>query len=239
MTSIKKVPNGNYWYRKGKKWVDTRIIVKLPPPIPKTKNLVVVCEPFVQLPTMPNVDMKNCFHVSDKFLAVIRKGPVSKRTKMGNAYIFGPLFKGYSDYGIVENDAGTIGMVLYSPRMRDFTKKETDILDPVIHDSKKFVKAAHEMGRDVLFNGEIVGGDLTCMIFIHQNSRNEVDGLILENYCMFPLYEHFIRYEFNIEPSPIYTLEFRKQVAKLQKGEVMARLISSGIEKAIANKSKS
>ena len=225
--TIKTGTNGNFFFLKNKKWVDTRIIAKKHNPIPKTANLICVCEPFVGLPLTKKIDPTHCFHVSDKFLAILRKSPVAKKTKMGNAYIFGPLFKGYSDYGYVYNDIGTIGIALYKPNTLDFTRLERDILEPLTHDSKKFTKAAREMGRDVLFNGEILGGDLGCLIFIHQDSRGEVDGLILENYFIFPLLEHVIREKVLTEPDVVHTLKFRKTLAGLPKGTALQRVMVS------------
>ena len=211
--TIKIGANGNYFFQKGTRWADTRLIAatdKLN--ISKTTNLICVCEPFCQLPTTKKIDKKHGFYVSDEFLAILQKGPVAKKTKMGNAYIFGPLHAGYREYGYISNHNGTIGLIVYVPRIRNFTEKEKIILDPFLRNSEKFINAARDMGRDVLFNGQITGGNLGCTIMIHLNESNEIDGLVLENYCVFPLLEHVIREEFKAAPPEIYTLEFREKM---------------------------
>ena len=211
--AIKIGSNGNYFFQKGTRWVDTRLLAKAGKSnIAKTANLVVVCEPFVQLPTTKKIDKKHCFYVSDEFLAILNCGPSAKKTKMGNAYIFGPTHTGYINYGYFPNNAGMIGLVVYVPRISNFTEQEKIILDPLLHNSKKFIAAARDMGRDILFSGQTTGGNLGCTIMIHLNESNEIDGLILENYCVFPLLEHVIREEFNAAPPEFSTLEFREKM---------------------------
>ena len=225
--TIKTGANGNFFFLKNKKWVDTRIIAKEITDPPKTDNLLVVCEPYVNLDVPQAIFERQSLYVTDSFLKLLRGPPKTKKTKMGNSYLFGPLMGGYSECMFVQNDAGTIGMIIYDPKDRNFTEKEQEVLEPFLHNSKQFVKEARKMGRNVIFNDEIVGGDLGCTVFIHQNAKHEITSLILENYSQFPLFEDVIREEFKETPDPIYRLEFRKKLAALPKGEVFGRIISA------------
>lgn len=122
--------------------------------------------PFVEIPVTTN------------FLNVVRANPPKKfATTETNAYVLGPLFplQSYVKVGEHLNDAGETGM-FHVPRGQT--------PDSILH---RIQNGDFEIRRKhVVFVGETKGGDVGARVYVHQNSNQHVNSIIIDNNYFFP-----------------------------------------------------
>ena len=145
----------------------------------------------------------NFINVSNKMLKLLSKKPKYINCDYGNSYIFGTRYplKSYKKILSHYNDVAQTGLI----DVTDITEDEKN----TIRDSKLWNKVycpsrqkckpwdyrpylitiRKEISPRILFVGETYGGDVGADLYIHFNSKKEIDSLIIENNCLFPNYD--------------------------------------------------
>jgi hypothetical protein len=173
---------------------------KIPKKYPKTsKHLIAVGEVSSTIISARGFSVH--IKVNDDFYSQLKKKPKAKICKdkgmlLGNAYIFGPLYKnGYVHLGYHGNDAAQTGLL----DMTKITKNELDKITAYepwteIYLAKKKVTpwddrsklpiVQKQISPRILFVGETIGGDVGADVYVHLHN-NEIDSLIIDNNCLF------------------------------------------------------
>jgi hypothetical protein len=136
------------------------------------------------------------FEVTWKFYRKLLKMPKSIDVDDGNAYIFGRRFSldNYRFAGGHGNDGAQTGFIDITGATADEVERiRRDPLWLSIYEAAKWNwddRAALESVRRqisprILFVGRTEGGDVGADLYIHKNSIGEVDGVIIENCCLY------------------------------------------------------
>lgn len=141
------------------------------------------------------------FKVNDTFYKTLLKKPKSRFCQYGNAYIFGKKFPldDYFHLGSMGNDVAQTGLVDADiMRNKDSTERlgNYDLWKkayPLV-----FKKGSHGRWSDrpslirirqvlpeVIFVGDTVGGDVGSDLWVHHDVNKDIDGLIIDNHCIF------------------------------------------------------
>lgn len=132
--------------------------------------------------------------VTSSFLKVLKKAPKKGKClsdKYGNAYIFGKKFPSYRLIGYHGNDMAQTGLIEvskweeYHGKLRSPPNYWEKAYPKWDWDNRQGLKKIQAIYPGVLFVGETVGGDVGANLWGHYNSKGELDGLIIDNDCLF------------------------------------------------------
>lgn len=214
VNSRKKGKDGNWWVVKkiatgSKRWVkhtkkdtnktqksspkklskksshkDNKYIRKIPL---KKYRTIIFCEPSTYIG--PGRYVSDKIKITSEFYKTLKKKPKSRICEYGNSYIFGPSFnkKEYKFIGSHANDIAQTGFI----DVDMWTKEDSDKLEKTIDDrydweNREILKDIHMNVPSVLWIGKTRGGDVGADLYAHYNKKKQIDGLIVENNCMYP-----------------------------------------------------
>ena len=179
-----------------KKKISSKTSKKLKPlirnsTIPRDKNYrISFCEPGM------GIDPSG-FRVNKEFYKELQKYPITRECSAGNAFIFGHSFplKEYKKEKEMVNDGAMTGLI----DITNITQEEENRIDnnsrlwlKIMEDhdykeDKNFLQdVQNKISKRILFAGRTKGGDVGAYLYVHRDSRDEIDGLIIENNCIFP-----------------------------------------------------
>jgi hypothetical protein len=138
------------------------------------------------------------FEVTEAFYDILCTKPKYIKRDNGNAYIFGKIYDGteYIYIGRHKNDVAQTGLIDITNMAKQDLEKIQCCYNIWLQIYKKYkldwneYQALEEVkmkiSDKILFIGITLGGDVGANIFAHYNSNNEIDGLIIDNNCLFP-----------------------------------------------------
>lgn len=194
MWVVKKISNGSKrWVKYSKK--TTNSLVKRPKNSGVKSNVttnkkyhkIIFCEPSTYMG--PGLFVSGVIKVTPAFYETLKKKPKRKTCEYGNAYIFGKLHK-KSDYKFIGshgNDVAQTGFIDVDIWVDgDGDKMYKSLKGRYEWDNRKTVTDVQKAVPSVIWFGTTDGGDVGADLYAHYNKQKQIDGLIVENDCMFP-----------------------------------------------------
>jgi len=122
--------------------------------------------------------------VPDTFLDTIRTDMDKREGKndsWSNAFVFGPNFP-TSDYELAGKHFNDAGMTCIVDRDNLTPLDWSQFCDVLSEDANRNYHPDYHYA----FFGHTLGGDVGASVWVHKNAQGEVNGLIIDNNCLFP-----------------------------------------------------
>jgi len=119
----------------------------------------------------------NSIVITDIFLKILEKGPEIQTCEFGNAYIFGNLYKnGWVKINKYNNNRKQL-CIMSMDDIKTNTKSDFNLYQKSITQPKN--------SQQILFIENIETTKSNINLYIHRNTKQIVDGIILDNGCIF------------------------------------------------------